>query len=183
MSMKKIVWFSLLVLPAIVLASAGESEGSRYLAQTGRETDFWPRVVNFTIFAALLYYLIANPIKNFFRERSEGIAGQLKQIEAMLQEAKEKKKEAQLRLEESSKKADEIIADAKKEAALLAKKIAEASENELNMLEKQYAEKMAAEERKAVREAVKEVLSNNIASDDIALDAEKVVEIIAKKVA
>jgi len=79
--MKKIVLFSLLILPAIALASAGESEGSRYLAQTGRETDFWPRVVNFTIFAALLYYLIANPIKNFFQERRESIANKLKQID------------------------------------------------------------------------------------------------------
>ncbi len=183
MNMKKIVLFSLLILPAIALASAGESEGSRYFAQTGRETDFWPRVVNFTIFAALLYYLIANPIKNFFQERRESIANKLKQIEEMLQEAKEKKKEAQLRLEESTKKAEEIIADAKKEAALLAKKIAEASENELKILEKQYAEKMTAEERKAAREAVKEVLGDNITPDDIALDAKKVVEIIAKKVA
>jgi F-type H+-transporting ATPase subunit b len=181
--MKKIVWFSLLVLPAIVFAAAGESEGSRYLAQTGRETDFWPRVINFTIFAALLYYLIAEPIRNFFKGRKEGIANRLKEIEEMLQLAKEKKKEAQARLEESEKKAKEIIEDAKKEAALLAKKIAQSSENELQMLEKQYAEKMTAEERKTVRETVKEVLGENITPDDIALDAEKVVDIIAKKVA
>jgi len=42
---------------------------------------------------------------------------------------------------------------------------------------------MTAEERKAAREAVKEVLGDNITPDDIALDAKKVVEIIAKKVA
>jgi F-type H+-transporting ATPase subunit b len=183
MNMKKIVLFSLLVLPVVVFAAAGESEGSRYLAQTGRETDFWPRVINFTIFAALLYYLIAEPIKNFFNGRKESIANRLKEIEEMLQAAKEKKKEAQARFEESEKKAKEIIEDAKKEAALLAKKIAESSENELKLLEKQYAEKMTAEERKTVRETVKEVLSDNITADDIALDAEKVVDIIAKKVA
>jgi len=181
--MKNIGILSLLLVPAIVLASTGESESSRYLAQTGRETDFWPRVINFTIFAALLYYLIANPIKHFFRERRESIASKLKQIEEMLQEAKEKKKEAQLRLEDSTKKAEEIIADAKKEAVLLAKKIAETSENELNILERQYQEKMRAEERKATRETVNEVLAESVTSDDIALDAPKVVETIAKKVA
>ena len=181
--MKKIAMLSLVLVPAILLASAGESEGSRYLAQTGRESDYWPRVVNFTIFAALLYYLIANPIKSFFRERREGIATQLKQIETMLQEAKEKKKEAQLRLEESEKRAEEIIADAKKEATLLAQKIAEANASELSVLEKQFADKMKAEERKATREVVESVLGENITGDDIALDEKKVVDIIAKKVA
>ncbi|RLA78484.1 MAG: F0F1 ATP synthase subunit B, partial [Epsilonproteobacteria bacterium] len=70
--MKKIVLLSLLVLPAVLLASSGNGgEETRYFLQTGRETDFWPRLVNFTIFASLLYYLLANPIKNFFKDRSE----------------------------------------------------------------------------------------------------------------
>ncbi len=75
--MKKIVLLSLLMVPAILLAS-GDAESSRYFAQTGRETDFLPRVFNFVIFAALLYYLLANPIKNFFKGRSEGIAAAVK---------------------------------------------------------------------------------------------------------
>ncbi len=72
--MKKIVLLSLLMVPALLLAGHADAESSRYFVQTGRETDFWPRVVNFTIFAALLYYLIANPIKSFFKGRSEGIS-------------------------------------------------------------------------------------------------------------
>ncbi|RUM73111.1 MAG: F0F1 ATP synthase subunit B [Sulfurovum sp.] len=183
MNLKKALWFFLFLIPAIALANAADAEGSRYFAQTGRETDFWPRVINFTIFAALLYYLIADPIKKFFVGRKESIANKLNEIEEMLQVAKEKKKEAQTRLEESEKKAKEILKDAKKEAALLARKIAESSENELQLLEKQYAEKKMAEERKTVRETVKEVLGENITPDDIALDAEKAVDIIAKKVA
>jgi len=181
--MKKILLFALLIVPAILLASGGHSEESRYLAQTGRESDFWPRVINFTIFASILYYLIANPIKNFFKGRRDGIAGQLKEIESKLQAAKDEKKEAQAHLDESVNKAAEIIEDAKKEAVILAAKIAEASENELTVLEKQFEEKVTLEERKAARDVIDEVLSENITANDIMLDETKVVDIISKKVA
>ncbi|MCO4845909.1 MAG: F0F1 ATP synthase subunit B [Sulfurovum sp.] len=181
--MKKIVLLSLLMVPAILLASGGDAESTRYFAQTGRETDFWPRVVNFTIFAALLYYLLANPIKNFFKGRSEGIAAQLNEIEKKLQAAKDEKKEAQNRLDESEKRAEEILTDAKAEAVLLADKIATANQNDLVTLDKQLEEKMSLEERRSAREAIDEILSENITRDDIMLDEAKVVEIISKKVA
>lgn len=181
--MKKIVLLSLLIVPAILLAGHGDAESSRYFAQTGRETDFWPRVVNFTIFAALLYYLIANPIKNFFKGRSKGIATQLNEIEVKLQAAKDEKKEAQNRLVESEKKAEEILANAKAEAIILAEKIATANQNDLALLDKQLEEKISLEERKSAREVIDEILSENITNDDIMIDESKVVDIISKKVA
>lgn len=181
--MKKIVLLSLLIVPAVLLASGGDAESSRYFAQTGRETDFLPRAVNFIIFASLLYYLIANPIKNFFKGRTEGIAAQLNEIEMKLQAAKDEKKEAQNRLEESKKRAEEIIADAKAEAVVLAEKIAVANQNDLAILDKQFEEKITLEERKSAREVIDEILSENITNDDIMLNESKVVEIISKKVA
>ena len=181
--MKKLALLSLLVVPAILLASSGDAESSRYFEQTGRESDFWQRVINFTIFASLLYYLIASPIKNFFVGRKEGIAAQLKEIEDKLQAAKDEKKDAQARLDESSKKAEQIIEDAKKEATHLAQKIVETNENELVLMDKQFAEKMTSEERKAAREAIDEILNENITNDDIMINESKVVDIISKKVA
>ncbi len=182
--MKKIILLSLLVVPAVLLANGhAEGEVSRYFMQTGRESDFFPRIINFTIFAALLYYLVANPIKDFFKGRSAGIATQLSEIEEKLQAAKDEKKEAQARLDASEKKAEEILADAKAEAVILAEKIANANQNELALLEKQLEEKMTLEERKSAREAIDEVLSENITTDDINLDEKKVVDIISKKVA
>ncbi len=181
---KKLLLVSLLVLPAVLLASSGHGEeASRYFAQTGRETDFWPRVINFTIFAALLWYLLANPIKSFFMERSEGIKSKLTEIEEKLKAAREEQQEAQARLDESLKRAEQIVEDAKKEAVILAEKIAQANAQELEALEKQYNEKIELEERKATREAIDEVLSENITTDDILLDSSKVVDIISRKVA
>jgi len=180
--MKKLLLLSLLVLPIVLLAS-GDGESTRYFAQTGRETDFLPRLVNFVIFAALLYYLLANPIKDFFKSRKDGIAAQLREIEEKLQAAKDEKKDAQTRLNESEKKAEQIIADAKNEAVLLSEKIAQVNQNDLDNMAKQADEKMAFEERKSAREAIDEILSGNITNDDIMLDGKKVVDIVSKKVA
>ena len=180
--MKKIILLSLLIVPAVLLASGGDAESTRYFAQTGRETDFWPRLFNFIIFASVLYYLIANPVKNFFVGRKEGIAGELKEIENKLQAAKDEKKDAQTRLDESGKKAEQIIEDAKKEAVVLVQKVAEENISDLAVMEKQFAEKMTSEERKAAREAIDEILNENITNDDIMIDESKVVDIISKKV-
>jgi len=146
--MKKLVLWSLIIVPAILLASGGDTESSRYFAQTGRETDFLPRAVNFVIFASLLVYLLTNPIKAFFKGRTEGIATQLREIEEKLQAAKNEKKEAQTRLDESAKRADQIIEDAKKEAVMLAQKISETNKNDLATMTKQFDEKTAFEEKK-----------------------------------
>ncbi len=181
--MKKIVLLSLIMAPVILLAGHGDAESTRYFLQTGRETDFWPRVVNFTIFAALLYYLIANPIKSFFKGRSEGISAQLSEIEEKLQAAKDEKKEAQIRLDKSEERAEKILADAKAEAILLAEKIVISNQNDLALLDRQLQEKITFEERKAARETVDEILNENIANDDIMLNEAKVVDIISKKVA
>ena len=180
--MRRIVWLALILAPLALMAS-GHAEESKYFAQTGRETDFWPRVVNFLIFAGLLYYLIAEPIKSFFKGRSESIAARLREIEERLRAAKEEKQEAQTRYEESLKKAEEIVEDAKKEAKLLAEKVAAQNALELEVLEKQYEEKIELEARKAYREAIDEVLNENITGDDIMIDEKKVIDIIAKKAA
>ena len=50
-------------------------------------------------------------------------------------------------------------------------------------MEKQLEEKMTLEERRSAREAIDEILSENITNDDIMLDEAKVVDIISKKVA
>jgi F-type H+-transporting ATPase subunit b len=183
MDMKRIVLLALVIVPAILLANEGHSEESRYLLQTGRETDYWPRVINFTIFASIIYYLMANPIKEYFSGRSEGIANQLKEIEAKLQAAKDEQKIAQERLEESTKKASDIVDDAKKEAEILVSKIATACDSELEVMEKQLQEQISLEERKAVREAIDEILNENISASDIAVSESKVVDVISKKVA
>lgn len=180
MKIKHILVVMAVFLPIVLLANG---DSGHYEALTGRETDYIPRIFNFSIFVGILYYLLANPIKNFFKGRKEDIANQLKEIEAKLQASKDEKKEAEARVEESKVKAEDIIKTANKEAEILSSKIAENSDKELIILEKQHEDKMILEERKVARDTIDEVLDENISNDDIHLDGKKVIDLISKKVA
>ncbi len=174
---------AVLAVPAFMLV-AGEAEGaSHYASIAGRSTDFVPRVFNFLIFAALIYYLVADPIRNFFRERREKIAAQLTEIENRLQAAKEAKKTAEQALAESEKKAKEILEDARKEAEILSERYRELGSRELSALEQQYRERMETEERKMQRETIVSLLDENISPEDIPLTGSQIIDTLAKKVA
>lgn len=180
----KLVILSLLVMPALLLASghAQSGEATKYFALTGRETDFLPRTVNFLIFAGLLYYLIADKLKAFLVGRQEGIANQLKEIENKLELAKKEEKNAQALVKDSEIKAKSIVADAKNEAVFLAEKIMQANVQDIAILDKQMQEKMDLETKKSLKDTIQNILSENISIDDVELSNKSVVSIIDRKV-
>jgi len=183
MKKKIILTVAALSVPALLLA-AGHAEGAEhYKAITGRSYDIVPRIFNFLVFFGLLYYLIAEPIRNYFAGRREGIASQLKEIESRLQEAKEARKAAEQALAESEKKAKEILEDAEKEVALLTQRYQELGIRELEALERQYQERIEMEERKMQRETIVSLLDENIRPEDIPLSGSQVIQTLAKKVA
>jgi len=174
----------LLAIPALLLASGAESEAAeKYFEITGRHTDFVPRIFNFVILVGLLYYLLAEPLKNFLKNRSESIAKELKEIEARRQAARDAKLKAEEDLKLAKVKAKEIIEDAKKELELIKENIKKQTEAELIALEKIFNDKCEIEERKVIRETTLKALDENITNDDIPLDAKKIVNIVTKEVA
>jgi len=175
---------ALLAIPALLLANSGENKmAEQYLELTGRATDIGPRVFNFALLAMLLYYLLADPFKNFLKERSESIASELAEIEKRRQESKNAKIKAEEELENAKSKAVEIVEDAKAEITVIKEKIAKQTEQELAILDKVANEKMEIEKRKVVKDATLSVLDENISSDDIPLDAAKIVDIVTREVA
>jgi len=88
-------------------------------------SDFYFRVLNFSIFAGLLIYLIATPLKEFFKGRSSNIESRLGEIEAKLEQSKREESIAKERLKMAEVKAEEIIADGEAEAKVLARQIEE----------------------------------------------------------
>ena len=176
--------FIMLSIPALLLASGGENEmAQKYFELTGRHTDFVPRVFNFILLVALLYYLLANPLKEFLKGRSEAIAKELADIEAKRQAAKDEKVKAQEELEAAKAKAKEIVEDAKNEISLIKENIKKHTEQELVALEKIFNDKCQIEERRVLRETTTTVLDENIETNDIPLDASKIVNIVTKEVA
>jgi len=176
--------FIILSIPALLLASSGENEmAQKYFELTGRHTDFVPRVFNFALLVALLYYLLANPLKEFLKARSDSIAKELADIEAKRQAAKDEKLKAQEELEAAKVKAKEIVEDAKNEISLIKENIKKHTEQELIALEKIFNDKCQIEERRVLRETTTAVLDENIQTNDIPLDASKIVNIVTKEVA
>ncbi len=174
----KIIAFLMIVLPIALSAS-----GAEHHDVTMSNSDFFYRVLNFSIFIGTLLYLYANPIKAFFKERSEGIAKQLKEIEDKLQSSKDEAKKAQEALAYSESKAKEIIEDSKKEAIMLAQNIEKKSVSDLELMDKQFVDKVDVEGRKASRATINSVLNDGFSSDDITLDSSKIVSLVSKKVA
>ncbi len=170
--MRRVVLLMGVLLPVFVLASEGEGS-----------TDIVARTLNFIIFAAILYYLIANPIRNFFKQRREGIASKLEEVQKRVEEAKVLKEQAQKELQEAKENAKSLLETTHKEIALLKEKFKEDLALELSILEKSYEERMEIESRKIVRESIKEVLDEMFKKEGAVLDKKSLVDILLKKAA
>ncbi len=171
--MKGKIWLLLFVVGGSLFA--GEAHGGG--------TDIVPRTVNFLIFAAILYYLVAEPVKNFFKNRSAQIAVKLEEVQQKLKQAKEDRERAQKELEKAKELAKNIAQTTKKEIEIATQEIKRQTEAELAVLEKAFEENIELERRKRVREITKEILEELFEDKSIQLDKEKFVDIIAKKVA
>ncbi len=161
----------ILILPVAIFAS------------DGGHTDIFPRTINFLIFAAILYRFIAEPLKNFFKQRREEIIDTLNSIQNKVEESKKAKENAVKRLEESKILAKNIIEDAKKEAALMVEKFEKDLQNDLKNLEKYQEEKKNIEKRKMVKRVIAETIELLFEKDIQVFENQELVNIIMKKVA
>ncbi|MDR2080399.1 MAG: F0F1 ATP synthase subunit B [Campylobacteraceae bacterium] len=162
----------LLVIPVLAFASGGEAD-----------TDIFKRSVNFLLFAGLLYYLLANIIKNFFKNRKNSIADKLNAIQEKLKESKKQKSEALEKVEEAKAVAKALLATSEKENKLILAKISSDLILEMKNLEKANHDQMDIERRKMVRAVVSETLSELFSEESIIIDKEKFINILLKKVA
>jgi len=166
-----------------VVATILLSGGYLFASSGEGSTDIIPRTVNFLIFAAIIYYLVADHVKNFFKNRAASIAAKLEEVQAKLKKAKEDKERAQAELERSKELAKEILETTKKEIEVLVQHVKEQAQNELAVLEKSFEENMELTKRKRIREITKEVLEELFEDKSLELDKEKFVNLIVKKVA
>ena len=158
----------LLLFPFVLMADGGY--------------DIVPRTINFIIFAAMLYYLIANPVKNAYKGRIESIAARLDNIEQKLKESKAKKDDAIKRVEEAKANADSLVETARKEAFLISERIKEETMQEIVNLEKSFQDQKEFEKRRMVKSVVGEILNEIFASDSVKMDQSELINIMLKRV-
>jgi F-type H+-transporting ATPase subunit b len=167
------ILITLLTISTVALASDAESAG----------TDIVQRTVNFILFAGLIWYLVAEPVKNFFAGRSQDIADELKKVQDKLNETVALKKEALAKISEAEKFAEELAVSSKKENKILNDNIMAQCEVELETLAKQHVALTEFEQRKMVRNVVEDVLNEVLSQSSDSFDKEAMANVILKKVA
>ncbi len=145
--------------------------------------DIIPRTVNFLIFASLVYYLAAEPIKNLFAERKESIANSFEQIEEKLKEAESQKELAKKSLENAKTKAAEIVEYSKEEAQHMKQKLIAQNKSDVEVLHKQKEEAKVVAKNHMMRDVVKEELEKIFDSPDLKTDSSDILDSLIKKVA
>jgi F-type H+-transporting ATPase subunit b len=172
--MKKILITLFVAAPLALFASD---------AHANVETDILERTVNFFIFIAIIYYLLADRIKGFFKERTRSIQAELDKVQDMLKSSEQKVAEAKQEIENAKKVADELVASANNDVESIKQKIEAAVDQEIAYLSKGFDEKVELESRKVKKEVVENILNQLLSDENIALSQDELANIVLKKVA
>lgn len=167
------ILLTLVMMSVFAFASDG-SEGG---------TDIVQRTVNFIIFAGILYYLLADPIKSFFQGRSADIRAELDRVQEKMKESKTAKEGALQKIEDAEKFATDLVEHSKKENRILNDNIMKQCDADLENIEKQNASLMDLEQRKMLRNIVDTVMSDLLAEETSSFDQDAMAQLIMKKVA
>ena len=146
-------------------------------------TDIVQRAVNFALFAGLVWYLVAQPAKNYFASRSQAIADDLKRVQDKLNESISLKKEALEKISEAEKFAEALLISSKKENKIVNDNIMIQCDNELKVVAKQHTILMEFEQRKMLRDVVEETLKETLSQSAESFDKEAMANVLLKKVA
>ncbi len=146
-------------------------------------SDIVQRTVNFLLFVGLVWYLVAEPVKNYFVSRSKGIADELQKVQEKLKETIARKNEALDQISDAEKFKAELQITSKKENKIINDNIMAQCDFELENIVKQNASLMDFLQRKMVRNVVEETLEEVLAQASESFNKEAMANIILKKVA
>lgn len=146
------------------------------------KTDIMERLINFVIFVALMWYLLADRLRSMLQERTKGIANKLSQTQEKVNDIRAKKEKAQQRLKEAKEQAAEIISTAKKEANASVLRIEEKTKEQIANLLKANEESMQFQEKMLQKQLVAEILQEIFVSQALSLESKDYVAILEKKV-
>lgn len=153
------------------------------LASENTGTDIVQRTVNFLLFAGLIWYLVAEPVKSYFASRSQGIADEMKKVQEKLKETASLKKDALAKVSAAEKFAQDLAVSSKKENKIVNDSIIMQCDSDIESMIKQQASLMEFEQRKMVRTVVEDTLKEVLEQSDDSFDKEAMANVILKKVA
>lgn len=172
--MKRVLLLGLALAPVAIIANDGAVE-TNY--------DIVERTVNFLIFAAIIWYLIADKTKAYFSGRTLGIQADLDKVQDTLKASQDKVADAQKKLDDAKKLSTEIIDGAKADIDIIKQKVLVAIDADIANLNKNLEESNRVEISKAKKQVVGKILDELLSSENIKLSQNELVNIILKKVA
>ncbi len=92
--------FVFMVVPAIAMAAADEGGVPAHMT--------W-RIIDFVIFAGIIYYFLRKPVANFFKERKESILNAFREAEELKAEAEKLLKETEEKLAKLDAEIEKIL--------------------------------------------------------------------------
>lgn len=148
------------------------------------ETDIFPRVFNFVIFAYILYILVFEKLSTFLKDRSQGIDDKMKESEQRLKSLKIEEENSKKEIKKAESLAKDIIEDAKKTSLLVQEQIQTSASEKLIHIKDSYEQRAEIENKKAIHSIVEKTLSDKIFTNSIDnLSQDIIVDLINKKVA
>lgn len=156
---------------------------SPLLANSGAELDIGYRTMNFVIFAAIAYYILAEPIKNFFADRTKSIQAQIDEVKDTLAKSEQKVADAKAELENAKTIAKELVETAKSEISKIEAQVEETAKSEMENLDKIFNNRVELETKKMKKEVVASIIEKLFSGDAISLSSKELGNIVSKKVA
>jgi len=124
--------------------------------------DFIYRTMNFAVFAGVLYYLLAKPIKNFFAGRRQEIAQSLADLEKQKVQAQKALRAAKAQLAAVADERDQIIQQFIVEGEAEKAKIIQRAEMAAERLKELAAMTITQETKKAAAELKREIVETAV---------------------
>ncbi|MCK9230465.1 MAG: ATP synthase F0 subunit B [Syntrophales bacterium] len=166
-----------LIAAAIVVFSAGLSYAAGDGDHSGQMKDFLWRILNFTIFTAIIYLLARKAVRGFFSGRRRRIRESIEEAERFRDESLEKLREYETKLEKASqeivgiaemirsqgeREKEKIIDDAK----IAAEKMKQDAGTRIDQEFKKAVAELKEEATRLSVEMAEEILKNNIDEKD-----------------
>lgn len=116
------------------------------------DATFWATVALFIFFAVVFYLKVPGTVAKSLDDRAERIRNELDQARKLREEAQEVLAEYQRRRKEAEKEADDIVASAEHEAALMVEEAKQKTDDYVARRTALAEQKIAQAERDAVNE-------------------------------
>ena len=164
--------FSVIVLSALVSPLTAMASGDAHGGGGSQIIDLGWRVLNFAIFAAILYFAAAKPIRNFLSGRIEGIKKELGDAEKGKEEAEKKLQEYMRKLSSLEEEVREIHETLRREGEVERDRIIESAQEaaekikiQADLSAQQELNKAVAAIRKEAAEAAVELAEMMLKKD------------------